>query len=223
MRDRAKASDRAAGDEGAAGVAPGGKALLRGPIVGTLIVWGALSALAAANGLYRSVNGAPPYGLVAAAILPPLAFCAAYGRSAGLRRWTNEIDLGLVTALQGWRVVGATFVFVWGFGMLPPVFAAPAGFGDIAVGVAAPFVALAVWRRSPGWKRASYALIVAGLFDFVAAFVTGALAREGGALHQPGAVHTGLMAELPLTLIPGYAVPIFAILHLIAFFKLRRM
>ncbi|MBB5518030.1 hypothetical protein [Amphiplicatus metriothermophilus] len=221
MSEHVELAERAgAGSESAA--AGKGEPLLRLPVIATLIVWGALSALAAANGLYQSVNGAPPYGLVAAAILPPLAFCAAYGRSAGLRRWADEIDLGLVTALQGWRVVGAAFVFVWGLGMLPAVFAAPAGFGDIAVGLAAPFVALAVWRRSPGWRRASYALIAAGLFDFAAAFATGALAREGGALHQPGAIHTGLMAELPLALIPGYLVPAFAILHLIAFFKLRR-
>ncbi len=191
-------------------------------IIIVLALWASLSAFAAANGLYHSVNGAPPFGLVAAALLPPIAFFLIHRISAGLQRWVREVDLGLITALQAWRVVGAAFVFVWGLDMLPAVFAAPAGFGDIAVGLMAPFVALAVWKRSRGWRAASYLLIVVGLLDFVTAFATGAMAREGGAIHKAGTVHTGLLAELPLSLIPGFLVPVFAILHLIALFKLRR-
>lgn len=186
-----------------------------------LALWGSLSALAAANGFYQSINGAPPFGLVAAAVFPPLIFILACTLSPALRKGVQSVDLGLVTALQSWRVVGAAFVFAWGIDMLPAVFAAPAGFGDIAVGVAAPFVAWAVWRRSTGWKSASYLLIVAGVADFVVAFATGAMARHGGGLHKPGAVDTGLLAELPFALIPGFLVPLFAILHLIAFFRLR--
>lgn len=200
-----------------------GRPVIIGFIIFTgLALWASLSAFAAAKGLYQSVNGGPPFGLVAAALLPPLIFVLTYLLSPGLRRWVRAVDLGLVTALQSWRVVGAAFVFAWGLEMLPAVFAAPAGFGDIAVGLLAPFVALAVWRRSCGWRSASYLLIVAGLFDFVIAFATGAMAREGGAMHKVGAVDTGLLAELPLSLIPGFLVPVFAILHLIALFKLRR-
>lgn len=187
-----------------------------------LTIWGALSAFAASRGLYHSVNGGPPYGLVAAAVLPPFIFFLIQRRSAGLKRWIDRTDLGLIVALQGWRVVGAVFVFVWGLGMLPAVFAAPAGYGDVAVGLAAPFVAATIWNKSPGWERASYALISAGLFDFVIAFATGALARDGGALHKAGGVHSGLMAELPLALVPGFLVPAFAILHIIALIKMRR-
>jgi len=201
-----------------------GRPLIAGSLIFiALTLWAGLSALAAANGLYQSVNGALPFGLVAAALLPPIAFVLVHRISPGLQRWVRDVDLGLITALQGWRVVGAAFVFVWGLDMLPAAFAAPAGFGDIAVGLMAPFVALAVWQRSRGWREASYLLIVVGLLDFVTAFATGAMAREGGLIHKAGTVHTGLLAELPLSLIPGFLVPVFAILHLIALFKLRRV
>lgn len=190
-------------------------------VCSVLVTWAGLSALAANMGFYQSLNGAPPYGLVAAALLPPALFWFAHLVSSGLQNWVRNLDLGLIIALQAWRVVGAAFVFVWGLGMLPAGFAVPAGFGDIAVGILAPFVALAVWKQSRSWRVASYLLIIAGLSDFVIAFATGAMARDGGAIHRAGTIHTGLLAELPLSLIPGFLVPVFAILHLIALIKLK--
>src|SRR5215217_3098900 len=44
------------------------------------------------------------------------------------------------------RVVGVLFLIVMAQGHLPAVFALPAGLGDIAIGVAAPFVALQLAR-----------------------------------------------------------------------------
>jgi hypothetical protein len=127
-----------------------------------------------------------------------------------------------VTALQAWRVVGAAFVFTWGFGMLPAAFAVPAGYGDVLVGLAAPFVAFAIWQRRPGWKASGYGLIIAGFLDFLGAFVMGVALRENGPFSEPGAVHTGPMAEFPLTMIPSFFVPAFMILHIMAFIKLRQ-
>lgn len=196
-------------------------AFFRPLTIAAVALWGAASALAAMNGLYAAADGRPPFGVLAAAATPPLVFLAAYGRSARLRGWVAALDPGFLAAMQGWRVVGAAFLSVWGVGELPALFAAPAGLGDVAVGLAAPFVALAAWRRTAGWRAASYGLIAAGMLDFAVAFSTGVALRDGGLLHAPGAVSTHLLGAFPLALIPTYAVPIFIILHLTAWLNLR--
>jgi hypothetical protein len=47
------------------------------------------------------------------------------------------------------RVIGVLFLIVMAQGKLPAAFALPAGLGDIAIGLAAPFVALRLWREVP--------------------------------------------------------------------------
>lgn len=197
------------------------KGLLKPFVLGLFLVWGLLILMLARNGVLDPVGDRPPAGIAVATLVPPLLFLLAYWQLGGVRRWVADLDLGLVTAVQAWRVVGAAFVFTWGFGMLPAAFAIPAGYGDILVGLAAPFVALKVWQRSAGWQTHSYLLIAAGFIDFIGAFVMGVALRENGPVYVLGDVHTGPMAEFPLTMIPSFLVPAFMIMHIIAFIKLR--
>jgi hypothetical protein len=64
-------------------------------------------------------------------------------------------------------------------------------------------------------------LIAAGLADFVVAFATAILSNPGRLLAIPGAPAADLLEQLPVVLIPAFAVPGFVILHLIAWLKLR--
>ena len=113
------------------------------------------------------------------------------------------------------------FVFTWGYGLLPGAFAIPAGYGDILVGLLAPFAALMIWQKSAGWRKAAYGLVIIGFLDFISAFAMGVVLRENGPVYQAGDLHTGLLAEFPLTMIPSFLVPVFMILHIIAILKLR--
>jgi hypothetical protein len=184
--------------------------------------WGGLVFTLSKSGVLDPVGDQPPVGIAIATVVPPALFLLAYWRFSFVRNWVAELDLGLVTAVQCWRVVGAAFVFAWGFGLLPAAFAIPAGYGDILVGLAAPFVAVMVWQETRGWRVASYVLIIAGFIDFIGAFVMGVALRENGAISKIGDIHTGPMAELPLTMIPSFLVPAFMIMHIIAFIKLRQ-
>ena len=81
---------------------------------------------------------------------PPLLAFALDGRLgrpmfAGFLR----LDAATVVALQTFRIGGVFFVIAWLRGSLPAGFALPAGLGDIAVGITAPFVAAAIARRTP--------------------------------------------------------------------------
>jgi hypothetical protein len=117
------------------------------------------------------------------------------------------------------RVVGVTFLLVMAQGHLPAVFALPAGLGDIATGLAAPFVA---WRlaRGGGRPRAVWFNLF-GLLDLVVALSIGFLAGLGP--WRPLAVtpSTEPLSLLPLALVPTVAVPLALALHLVSLRRLR--
>jgi hypothetical protein len=105
--------------------------------------------------------------------------------------------------------------------VLPGAFAWPAGLGDIAIGVTAPWVARALVRW-PDFATSRVFVIwnLLGILDLVVAVSVGGLSSalaSGGA----GEVTTGPMARLPLVLIPAYLVPLFVMLHLAALFQAR--
>ncbi len=166
--------------------------------------------------------GKPPLALLIAAIAPILAFLGAVSLSRPFRELVLAADLPLLTAMQAWRFAGFGFLALSAQGLLPAYFAWPAGLGDMAVAVAAPWMALALVRR-PGFAagRAFVTWNVLGILDLVVAVSLGALGPllSGGAASAP----TGLMARLPLALIPGYLVPAFIVLHLTALMRARTM
>lgn len=113
------------------------------------------------------------------------------------------------------RVLGVLFLIAMAQGMLPAVFALPAGLGDMAVG----FSALLLMRR---WtpSRAIW-LNVFGLLDLVVALTLGFL---GGLSAHPILALTPstlAMTLLPLTLIPTAVVPLDAALHVLSLTRLR--
>jgi hypothetical protein len=106
---------------------------------------------------------------------------------------------------------------------LPGAFAWPAGLGDIAIGITAPWIAMALWRR-PAFASSQVFLVwnLLGILDLIVAVGTGAISSmlASGA---PGEVTTAPMAQLPLVLIPAYLVPLFVMLHLSSLFQARRL
>jgi hypothetical protein len=112
------------------------------------------------------------------------------------------------------RVVGVLFLIVMALGHLPAAFALPAGLGDIAIGVAAPFVAR---RLAHGTGRAAAVRFnVLGILDLVVAGIIGFLLL-GIVEVTPS---TAPLTLLPLALIPTAAVPLALALHIVS---LRRL
>jgi len=165
--------------------------------------------------------GAPPLRLLAAAGIPILVFVLWYRRSAAFSVWVLGLDLRLVVMLQAWRVIGGVFLVLLAFGLLPGLFAWPAGLGDVAVGLTAPLVALALWRRPDvAASRGFLAWNLLGILDFAVAVATGTVA-SGLAPGLVGGNTAVAMNAWPLSLIPGFLVPLFTILHLVAILQVR--
>jgi hypothetical protein len=107
------------------------------------------------------------------------------------------------------RVVGVLFLIVMAQGQLPAAFALPAGLGDIAIGVSAPFVA---WRLAGGTGRTGAVRFnVLGILDLVVAGIIGFMLLPS----------TAPLTLLPLALIPTTAVPLALALHIVSLRRLR--
>jgi hypothetical protein len=187
-----------------------------------LAIWFAgIVALAAADA-FAGAPTQPPLGIFLAIVLPPLLFALLYRLSGRVRAFALAIDLRWLTAIQGWRVIGGMFLVLYVFGLLQGLFAWPAGVGDLAVGLAAPFVLMAILQDAPGWPRRVFWLNIAGLVDFAIAVATGVLTSNSAlGLLADGAPHADL-GELPLSIVPTFAVPLWTIFHMISLLQLRR-
>jgi hypothetical protein len=184
--------------------------------VGTLAAaWLSMIVALAVNGVFEAPPGTPPVAVLSAIVVPPLLFAVALRVSGELRRQVLAVDPVWLAAIQGMRVLGVGFLFVYGFGHLPGLFAHPAGWGDLLVAVLAPFVAARL-ARDPGFLRSPWLwrFHALGMLDFVGAVGSGLLARftVGG---------TDALGQLPLVLVPAFAVPLWICLHLAAFEQIR--
>src|SRR6267142_1642010 len=138
-------------------------------------------------------------------------------RSSTLRRVIDAAPASLLIGVQLYRAIGVIFLILLAQRQLPAHFALPAGWGDIAVGLAAPFVAWAVAREVQGSGALAAIWNVLGLADLVVAvgmgtgLLTPILLPDLGRL--PAASALGVF---PLILIPTFTVPMSLILHLLS-------
>lgn len=196
---------------------------LRSPVLWSILILWFLGILTMIRrGAFIGDVAAAPVPLAAAAVIPPLIYLLAYRSLAPLRSWVARLDLAWIVGAQTWRVVGIAFLFAWAAGDLPTIFALTAGLGDLAVGIFALTVVLAVTARTVGWQGKVRMLVIVGMADFAAAFGTAILSGVGFPLYSAAEGAPQLMLQSPLTMIPAYGVPLFMILHLISWQKLRQ-
>jgi hypothetical protein len=158
--------------------------------------------------------------------VPPVIFLAAIAAglvvvaiafSPAFRRTLTAAPLPTIIGVQVYRLIGAVFVVLLGLGLLPAHFARPAGWGDVAVGLTAPLVALALLRGASGSRTLAAAWNLFGLLDLVVAVGMGSgllvpLLVPGHGTATPAAA----LQQFPLVLIPAFAVPVSVLLHLLA-------
>jgi hypothetical protein len=189
-----------------AGVAGAAAVLLSG--------WIVVSGLLALSGAYRQA-------------LPPWLGVAVAGELIILLLATRIPVVSRILAAPGtvgrlalphtFRIAGFAFLIVMMLGHLPAIFALPAGIGDIAVSVSAPFLARRLFRdpRQGGavWFN------VFGLLDLIVALGIGFLVNQPGIFNVTASA--GALQLLPLALIPTTAIPLAVALHIVSLARLR--
>jgi hypothetical protein len=181
--------------------------------------WLLASGLLARAGVYHQPSGqaAPWFGAAFAATL--LALLAATRIPPMPRVLAAPGTAARLTLPHTLRVVGVTFLLVMAQGHLPAVFALPAGLGDIAAGLAAPFVARRLAHGGGRTRGVWFNLF--GILDLVVALGIGFLAGLGPWRPLEVTPSTEPLSLLPLALVPTVAVPLAIALHLVSLRRLR--
>jgi hypothetical protein len=187
----------------AAGVAAAAATLLAGWLVATSLI--------ARDGAYNHSWPVPLLALVAGAVL--IALLAATRIPIVSRVLAAPDTVVWLTVLQTFRIVGAASLAAAAVSPLSLLFAVPAGLGDTATGVAAPFVARRLARGNG--RRATIWFNVFGLADLVVAVIAATLARRlmGDQSIEP-------LRLLPLVLVPTFGVPLAMAMHIISLGRL---
>ena len=203
-----------------------GRSSVRSVVFVALALWLGLVFFLGFRGGFVGRAGSPPLPIFLGFAVPLVVFFAAYFGWSEFRAFILGADLRLVAAMQGWRWGGLGFLSLYAHGVLPWLFAFPAGLGDMAIGVSAPWILLGLIRRPSFAASRRYRIWnILGITDFVVALSMGTLCS--GAFPRItaliGNVTTAPMAQLPLVLIPAYMVPLFTMLHFTALFQARRL
>lgn len=193
-------------------------------IVGAgLLLWLAGVYILGAKEAFIRAPGAMPLPILAGLLTPILVFLVAFRTMGPFRDFVLSIDLPVMAGIQAWRFGGLGFIALHAYGVLPGLFAWPAGLGDMAIGLTAPLVILAL-RRHPSFAvgRLFKAWNLLGILDLMVAVGLGATSAVLGIGITPE-VTTFPMGVLPLVFVPTFLVPLFVILHLASLLQARRM
>ena len=121
--------------------------------------------------------------------------------SPTFRRIVDAVPQHWLIGFQTFRILGGLFLVRYFAGELPGLFALPAGIGDAATGLLAPFVAYAWYSGKPYARGAAIAWNLFGMADLVNAVALGALTGGGGGI------------VFPIVLVPVYGVPRAFLIH----------
>ena len=178
--------------------------------------WFVLILTLAALHLIQTGPSQPPLPLGLAAATPIAVFLVWFAASTPFRRFTLSLSPRVLTLVQSLRIVGFVFLVLATYGILPRIFAWPAGWGDVTIGVTAAFVALRL--AVPAHRTSFIVWQLLGIADLVIAVTMGTLAG----IIDPHGVATSPMTVLPLSLIPTFGVPLFLIFHIISIAQARQ-
>lgn len=187
--------------------------------VAVVVVWFVLALVGSLVGVFDS-EPRPPILLGLAAVVPVALFALVYLESPGFRQFVSSLDLRWFTLAQAWRILGIVFVLDYSRGLLPGVFALPAGWGDFAIGITAPLVA---WLWKPPYPKKTFVVWnLLGMIDLANAVTLGVLASKTPVGLLAGDVSTRLMGMFPLSMVPTFFVPLLFIFHLISLIRVRK-
>ncbi|SEJ06341.1 MFS transporter [Paraburkholderia diazotrophica] len=192
-------------------------------IMGTDTLWFAVVWSAAINGVFH-LDASPrsvPW-LPLAIFLPVMIGAPLLLLSKRVGQVLDVMPASWLVALQLYRVFGGWALAAWLRGVLPGVFALPAGIGDVLTGLSAVLAAIAVASGTAQGRRAAIAWNLFGLADFAVALTLGLITSPGRfQLIVPNVPGIGAGAY-PDVLTPAFVVPGSILLHALSLRQLIR-
>lgn len=184
-------------------------------------LWAAIAWTAAISGAFHT--GASSLPLLPAAILLPVIV------GAPLLLWSKRVGQLLdampmtwLIALQLYRIFGSQWLAYWLGGVLPGLWALPAGTGDVLTGLFAVPAAIALATGTPEGRKGAILWNVFGLADFAVAITLGMI-MSPGAFQLIVPVGPSMAVDtFPNVLTPAFVVPSSILLHVLSLRQLLR-
>jgi hypothetical protein len=143
-------------------------------------------------------------------------------RSKRLGQVLDAMPATWLVAVQLYRVFGSSFLIGWAAGVMPGIFALPAGIGDVLTGLFAVPTAIALASGTLEGRKAAIAWNIFGLVDFAIAIGIGLAIAPGPLQLIVPSIPNGNAGVYPTVMIPAFAVPSSILLHALSLRQLRR-
>jgi hypothetical protein len=186
-------------------------------------IWMGVAWYLAVTGTFHVIPGVARLPRLPIAIFLPLMLALLpllWSRSIGAL--LDAMPPSWLIALQVYRVLGGIFLVNWLNGSVAGAFAWPAGIGDMATGIMALPVALAVVSGTASGRRAGLWWNAFGLLDFAIAITMGFLTSPGAFQQFGFDIPISQAGTYPTVMIPIFAVPSSILLHALSIRQLRR-
>lgn len=184
-------------------------------------LWAAVAWTAAINGVFRA-GGSPLPLLPSAIFLPMIVGAPLLLLSKRVGQLLDAMPTTWLVALQLYRIFGSQWLAYWLRGLLPGLWALPAGIGDLLTGLLAVPAAIALAAGTAEGRKAAILWNIFGLADFAVAIALGMIISPGPfqliVLHGPS---IGFDAY-PNVLTPAFVVPGSILLHALSLRQLFR-
>ena len=184
-------------------------------------LWSAVAWTAAINGVFRTGASALPL-LPLTIFLPVIIGAPLLLLSKRVGQLLDVMPTAWLVALQLYRVFGSQWLAYWLRGLLPGLWALPAGTGDVLTGLFAVPAAIALATGTAEGRKAAILWNIFGLADVAAAIILGMIISPGPfQLIIPNGSSIGL-SGYPNVLTPAFVVPSSILLHALSLRQLRR-
>jgi hypothetical protein len=183
--------------------------------------WAAVAWTAAINGVFRTT--ASPLPLLPLAIFLPIIIGAPLLLlSKRVGQLLDAMPTTWLVALQLYRVFGSQWLAYWLRGLLPGLWALPAGTGDVLTGLFAVSAAIALAAGTAEGRKAAILWNIFGVADLAVAITLGMIIATGPfqliVLNGPSIGLDGY----PNVLTPAFVVPGSILLHALSLRQLMR-
>ena len=202
-------------------LAPGQRRTTWLAIMVPFTLWAAVAWTAAINGVFRT--GASPLPLLPSAIFLPMIIGAPLLLlSKRVGQLLAAMPATWLIALQLYRVFGSQWLAYWLRGVLPGLWALPAGTGDVLTGLFAVPAAIALAAGTAEGRKAAILWNIFGIADFAVAITLGLIIAPGPfQLIVPNGPSVGV-DTFPNVLTPAFVVPGSILLHALSLRQLLR-
>ena len=186
-----------------------------------LVAWFAVVvALGATRLLGPDRLGTPALGL--AVVAPVATLVVLFALVHSIRNAALAVPLPALVAINSIRVLGLFFRGAFRSGEASGAFAPAAGWGDIAIGVAALPLAGLIARFGGRVRPLTLLWNSLGFLDLVDAIALGVMSSPGPLQVFVGPPTSALMTTLPWLLIPAFLVPALFFTHIVVFVRSAR-